>query len=610
LILATREEFGMNYFQPLGLGYMKSYLKKYLPDLDVIICSSFDELLKSKPDCVGISASTENYAIAQQMIKRVKEELQCPVLLGGVHISLLPESLPVGVLGCIGEGEETLVELMKTLKAYGFNDESLSRVKGIVYWNENGQLVKTPARDLIMPLDSLPFPDRDALGIKPGIENLYIFTSRGCPYTCKFCVSRIHWNKYREFSAEYVLNEIEYLIDKYKINKVTVFDDLFIVNRKRLREFVNGYVNRKMKIEMFCAVRANLVDEELAELLKTINIKEVTFGAESFSEPVLKVLKCGSVTAAQNQKAIDILAKNGIKVNCSIIFDTPEQSEEDMIITWRAIFNNVRENKLNRIGWGLLRPYPGCDYWYMAVERGLASDNMDWELFRDLTKLRINDKMSLARVNEIIEEWDTKCCLVNLKYRDAPVAHKTKDALIVKKEETIKKICGRPDKDESDKFVAGEYENFLDKSKKYKVILVDGWEPSSGEDFRWIRKKATLFINSSIRDEANLLNLIFYVQDINYYQEPLVVKMKLGNEENSIAIANSGIHCLTMPLPYLAKLSPSGFLHMEISTNVHFIPARVSSSIDDRNLSIVVSRLELAKNDPANIINVIKLPQD
>ena len=169
LILGTRDLPGYNYFRPLGLAYLKSYLHRSFPQTEVTIYEKIDALIRDRPDCVGISTTTQDFGIAKQLIKRVQEELGATVFLGGVHITLLPESLPRGVIGCIGEGEETLTELMSVfLEHRALLPKELSKVKGIAYYDENGRLVQTEPRELIAPLDTLPPPDRDALGIRPG----------------------------------------------------------------------------------------------------------------------------------------------------------------------------------------------------------------------------------------------------------------------------------------------------------------------------------------------------------------------------------------------------------------------------------------------------------
>jgi len=611
-ILATGNDIRETYFKPLGLGYIKSYVSPSLPSVEIKIFEDIEKLIKSSPHLVGISASTENFSLALKYIEEIKKRTNCPIILGGVHISLLPESLPENVIGCIGEGEETVKELLELfLKDNSFHENKLGTVKGIAFWNSKGELIRTPIRDLIRPLDKIPFPDRRALGISGYVENLYIFTSRGCPYKCKFCVSRIHWNIYREFSAQYVISEMEFLIKNYGVKKITIFDDLFIVNRKRLREIADLFVSKGLNIDVFCAVRANLVDDELCELLKKMHVNQVTFGAESFSEPVLKSLKDGSVTVEQNQNTINLLNKHGISVNCSIIFNSPEQSRDDIITTWKALFHNLKDKKLNKIGWGMLRPYPGSYYWDLAREKNLVSVDMNWDKFKDFSNFHMNDHLSPVELNEVMDEWDTKCNVLSLTYRDAPQVYSSKAQIFIKKEMLFKKIQARADKDEIDQYISDEYERFLLSSKQHKIILLDGWYEPEADGYCWIRKNATFLIGSSIIKEGNFLNVEFYIPDItNYRNNAIEIKFRIENEERCKLIESGGFHRLSVPLSLFLHIARSDYLNGEITTSEEFLPSALSGSPDTRLLSILITKFEIAQGSPDNPNNLIHLPRE
>ena len=611
-ILATADDIRETYFKPLGLGYIKSFVSRSLPSIEIKIFEDVDKLIRSSPDCVGISVSTENFSLALKYVEEIKKRTKCPIILGGVHISLLPESLPKNTIGCIGEGEETVKELLELLlKEKSFPENELYNVKGIVFWNSEGKLVRTPLRDLIRPLDSIPFPDRQALGIRGHVENLYIFTSRGCPYKCKFCVSRVHWNKYREFSAQYVIAEIEFLIKNYCVKKITFFDDLFIVNRERLREIADLFVSKGLNIDVFCAVRANLVDDELCGLLKKIHVNQVTFGAESFSEPVLKALKDGSVTVEQNQNAINLLNQHGISVNCSIIFNSPEQSRDDIITTWKALFHNLKDKKLNKIGWGMLRPYPGSYYWDLAREKNLVSVDMNWDKFKDFSNFHMNDNISPEELNEVMDEWDTKCNVLSLTYRDAPQVYPSKAQIFIKKEILFKKIQARSDKDDIDQYITDEYEQFLLNSKQHKIILLEGWYEPEVDGYCWTRKNATFLIGSSIIKEGNFLNVEFYIPDIsNYRANSIEIKFRIENEEKCTLIESSGFHRLSVPLSLFLHIGRADYLKGEITSSEEFSPSERSESLDTRRLSILITKFEIAQGSPDNPHNLIHLPRE
>jgi hypothetical protein len=403
---------------------------------------------------------------------------------------------------------------------------------------------------------------------------------------------------------------MEYLINKYGVRTITIFDDLFIVNKKRLREIVEKFVNKRFNIEVFCAIRANLVDEELCSLLKKMNVKCITFGAESFSEPVLKSLKGGSVTVEQNKNAVDMFNKYGIEVNCSIIFDSPEQTKEDMITTWAVLFDYLKNKKIHRVGWGLLRPYPGSYYWDIALKKGLVDINMDWNLFRKLESFHMNDHLTIEELNVLMEEWDTKCYVVNLDYRDAPQVYSSKAQIFIKKENLFKKIQLRPNKDEIDTFITNEYEQFLSKSEQHQITLLDGWYSVDKDGYSWIKKYASFAISPSVIKEGNIINLNFFIPDITYYKEKKIeVKFIIHGKLSNLTFDKSGFHQISVFLSPLLLIKGPKYLKGEIITSDEFIPNQIYNTHDTRNVSILIIKMEIAKGTPNNPVSNIYLPR-
>jgi len=187
-----------------------------------------------RPDLVGISSVTQNYARAARYAAVAKHR-GVPVVCGGVHISMLPESLTGDMdVGVLGEGEEALCDLYALFRsAGGLPRERLARIEGITFRAEGGSLITTAARSPISDLDSIPRPDRSLFRID---RDTSIFTSRGCPYTCSFCASSRFWKKTRFFSADYVVREIGYLHTAFRVNRINVYDDLFCADVGRVKK--------------------------------------------------------------------------------------------------------------------------------------------------------------------------------------------------------------------------------------------------------------------------------------------------------------------------------------------------------------------------------------
>ncbi|MBI2266387.1 MAG: cobalamin B12-binding domain-containing protein [Armatimonadetes bacterium] len=228
-------------YPPLGLGYLAGSLRnRFGCDLFHFKICDRDierELCSFHPDIVGISSVSQNYNIAKKYAAAARS-MGIPVVIGGIHISMLPGSLTGDMdLGVLGEGEETMAELMELFLETGqFPEKRLSGIKGIVYRTE-GRLQLTAARPAVTPLDEIPLPARDLLKIE---RHSYIFSSRGCPYRCTFCASSRYWDKLRFFSPEYVVGEIRELVNRYDVRFISFFDDLMMADRKRLAKIVSS----------------------------------------------------------------------------------------------------------------------------------------------------------------------------------------------------------------------------------------------------------------------------------------------------------------------------------------------------------------------------------
>jgi len=340
-----------------------------------------------------MNAMTVNYGAAIGFAKNYKIKKSIPIIIGGVHISILPESFNECFdVGVIGEGEETFSELIELFLNKGkFNEEDLVKIKSIVFYYKN-KLAKTPLRQNL-ELDSLPFPDfgfvekdyfepREVPGTSELSKKFYLLTSRGCPYRCVFCSTSRFWDKVRLNSPDYVAKMIKSAIETYNVNHFAIMDDLFTISKERLKQLKEAFEKFEIldKIQgIECQPRANLIDDEMCQLMKELKVKIVNFGFESGSERMLNWLKAGSVTVEMNRNAILLCSKYGFNVYGSLMFGSPGEKIEDMKQTLEFIDFAVKNGA--RYIWSFVStPFPGTPFWDIALKRGKVSANMDWNL--------------------------------------------------------------------------------------------------------------------------------------------------------------------------------------------------------------------------------------
>jgi len=381
---------------PLGLLSIATYLKEIGNFSDIIIIDKnfdnvFAKILEIKPDIIGISAVTIHYYEAIELAKKIKNCLDIPIIIGGVHISTLPSSLKKCFdIGIVGEGEQTMLELLKLFEKKGFSKEKLKKINGLTFYDKK-RLIITKPREPIKFLDDIPIPDRSFLDKEyfkkiRHYDGSYgvlasIITSRGCPFRCAFCSTSKFWKTIRYNSAKRIMEEIKYLKEKYNVIRIDGMDDLFTINRPRLKEFAKAFEKENYKdIYFSCTAHAGTIDEELCKLLKRINVKWLGFGFESGSEKMLTYLKNGTLRIEQIKKAIELCDKYNIYVTGSLIFGSPYETIDDMKETLKFIdFAKKYPNVLD-IWSFIMTPFPGTEIWEIAKKRGKVSDDMDWRI--------------------------------------------------------------------------------------------------------------------------------------------------------------------------------------------------------------------------------------
>lgn len=378
---------------PIGLAYLSSAAKARFPDAHVQIEVDPDRVIQSKPDIIGISAYTESYSQSIDAARYLQKQMPgTPIWLGGPHINALPLTLDRNFdLGVVGEGEVTFVELLELYQQNRLTHEYLQHIKGVVYWHE-GERYVTPPRETFENIDALVPPDRSVMETYwPPTGQMIkwaqpIYTSRGCPFKCVFCIFSMETQKVRYHSVERVVEEIQEILRHNPDQEhITIHDDLFALSKKRLRELTAGIraAGLHKRVSFVCMAKASVFSDEMAQLMREMNVSIVTFGLESGVERILHYLKGPRNKVSENVNAIDICARHGIRMGGYFIIGTPTETYQELQEAYWFIRDNFPP--LSMAGVYRLTPFPGTKFWQEAIEMGVVSNDMeDWKPFNYL----------------------------------------------------------------------------------------------------------------------------------------------------------------------------------------------------------------------------------
>ncbi len=299
---------------PLGIGYIASYLEKNgFDDIRIVDYSVERKARLPKADVVGISATTASIKSAWNFAKKAKK-MGAITIIGGTHASALPEEtirLPYVDIVCIGEGEQTMLEICRMIKS---GKNSFEKIKGICY-KKNGKIFFNKPRPFISDLDSLPFPAyhlfklplystaQPLVSFRKPVANLV--TSRGCPFGCNFCYKGTFGRTWRPRSIENVLAEWEYLVKEVKVSEIAMVDDAFNLDVNRAIKICKEIKKRNLVIpwRSSSGIRADRSSKKLLKIMKEAGCFHLAFGVESGVQKVLdeiihKQLKLSSVKKA------------------------------------------------------------------------------------------------------------------------------------------------------------------------------------------------------------------------------------------------------------------------------------------------------------------------
>lgn len=384
---------------PFFLAYAAALLKKEGYDIKLIdaIAEGIDEretiekTLAYNPGLIVIETSTPSFSSDMRIIRNIRVSLPAShIALCGPHTTVFSEQIlsKYDFVNYIlrGEYEYVLSDLVNHLD----KNLPLSSVPGLVY-RDSRKIKVNKSRPTIANLDNLPWPERESLPIfryNDGFCNLpqpnaQMWTSRGCPFECVFCLwpQTIYGeHKYRKRNPRLVVDEMEYLINKFNFKAIYFDDDVFNIDRNHVLEICKEIKERNIKIPWAVMARADFMDAELLKILAASGLYAIKYGVESADQNVLDL--CGkNMDVDKIRKMAGLTKESGIKVHLTFCLGLPGENKHSLEKTVRFI----QDARPDSSQFSFATPFAGTDYFEYVKDRG-------WLVSRDWSDYDANYK--------------------------------------------------------------------------------------------------------------------------------------------------------------------------------------------------------------------------
>lgn len=334
-------------------------------------------LLFFKPQVIGISVLTPEVASAVKLSEMAKAwSSECVVIWGGVHPTFaLENTLRFTSVDYIvtGEGERSFSLLIDALR----NQSDIQGISGVFSSKSAGSPSSVSSSDLIENLDSIPFPSRKKIFFPDRVSPLAIGSlmhSRGCPWRCGFCSSRLFWQKAVRFrSPEQVIEEIQQISTDFGIRFFTFWDDAFTIDRSITEELCLGIIRKLPKIAWRTATRVDLLDDSMLKLLKKSGCIQLELGLETGSPRMAEIIH-KDIDLDQVPSIIDHVNRSEISCGVFLMAGFPDEKRQDLEQTLKFIHRiHPAEIVLN-----IWDPMPGSEQFDRARELGMIASDPDY----------------------------------------------------------------------------------------------------------------------------------------------------------------------------------------------------------------------------------------
>lgn len=378
----------------IGLAYIAAVLEQEGHRVQAIdqftYGMSVEEMMEQvkafRPDVLGIGMLTPSAPVSEAIANQTKAALpDCRIVVGNVHADIFyREILTRTSVDFVvhGEGEYTIKELVQ---AFERGQSDYSGIQGISYIDaSSGEVVKTAARPVIEDLDALPYPawhlfPYTRYGLLPFADVarpvLSMTGSRGCPYRCEFCSLLYTGSNYRKRDPIKIVDEYEYLHERYGVKQIGFVDPIFPLNKKILFQFCEELMRRGLqkKLVWLSETRVDRLDRESLRIMRASGCRRILLGIESGVDLLLENVN-KTFTTETTRRAVRLMREEGIESVGLFMIGLPGETPE----MTRQTIDFAKSLDLDFAKFAITVPFPGSQM-FEDLRREGRLDRDDWE---------------------------------------------------------------------------------------------------------------------------------------------------------------------------------------------------------------------------------------
>jgi anaerobic magnesium-protoporphyrin IX monomethyl ester cyclase len=350
--------------------------------LQITLDQTVERIVAAQPDVVGATVMTATMDITRIFFEKLKKVLPgVAVIAGGPHVSAMPgqtlEDSPDIDICVIGEGDETIVEILDTLENRG----DLSKIAGIAF-RQDGKVSVTQSRSPIEDLTTLPLPAYHlldhALYRSYGWNNWVsgfrqplgvIFSSRGCVGKCNFCAAHTVFGQgIRFFSLQQIKEQLDYLMHTWKIRILYFQDDTFTANRRMVNDICDYIIEKgyNRQLEIMVSSRVDTVHPATLKKMREASVRWICFGVESGNQEILdRMFK--RITVDQIRKAYTASREAGLFIAGNFMIGHLGETRETAMDTIRLACELDQEYA----SFAIAIPLPGTELYRHCIENNI-----------------------------------------------------------------------------------------------------------------------------------------------------------------------------------------------------------------------------------------------